>query len=126
MLKNSLNGLTILLTIVTSIFKARSTDKSLVYPWVLVVLHILPIYSSTNMNTTTSMHLYEIRTSKLRHLSRMFRYQDDCIVFNDEDDFNNHFIPMYPSEMLLKCTNISPAKSTFLDLTISVYRGKYR
>ena len=33
---------------------------------------------------------------------------------------------MYPSEMLLKCTNISPAKSTFLDLTISVYRGNYR
>ena len=59
------------------------------------------------------------------HLSRMFRYPDDCIVFNDEDDFNNHFILMYPSEMVLKCTNISPAKSTFLDLTISVYRGKY-
>ena len=60
------------------------------------------------------------------HLSRMFRYQDDCIVFNDDDDFNNHFILMYPSEMVLKCTNTSPAKSTFLDLTISVYRGKYK
>ena len=60
------------------------------------------------------------------HLSRMFRYQDDCIVFNDEGDFNEHFILMYPSEMILKCTNISPAKTTFLDLTISVYRGKYK
>lgn len=60
------------------------------------------------------------------HLSRMFRYQDDCIVFNDDDDFNHHFILMYPTEMVLKCTNLSPAKSTFLDLTISVYRGKYR
>ena len=28
--------------------------------------------------------------------------------------------------MELKCTNISPAKSTFLDLTISVYRNKYK
>ena len=28
--------------------------------------------------------------------------------------------------MELKCTNISPAKSTFLDLTISVYRNKFR
>ena len=65
-------------------------------------------------------------TKTATHLSRMFRYQDDCIVFNDEDDFNSHFILMYPSEMLLKCTNISPVKSTFLDLTISVYRGKYR
>lgn len=60
------------------------------------------------------------------HLSRMFRYQDDCIVLNDEDDFNDHFILMYPSEMVLKCTNISPAKSNFLDMTISVYRGKYK
>ena len=33
---------------------------------------------------------------------------------------------MYPSEMSIKCTNISPAKTTFLDLTISVYRGKYK
>ena len=60
------------------------------------------------------------------HLSRMLRYQDDCIVFNDDDDFNHHLILMYPAEMVIKCTNISPAKSTFLDLTISVYRGKYQ
>ena len=46
----------------------------------------------------------------------MLRYQDDCIVFNDDDDFYHHF----------KCTNISAAKSNFLDLTISVFRGKYR
>ena len=28
------------------------------------------------------------------HLSRMFRTQDDCIVSNDEDDFNSNFILM--------------------------------
>ena len=53
----------------------------------------------------------------------MFRYQDDCIVFNNENAFNHIFILMYPSEMVLKCTNISPAKSTFLDLTICVIVG---
>ena len=60
------------------------------------------------------------------HLSRMYRYQDDCIVFNDDDAFNEQYILIYPSEMELKCTNISPAKSTFLDLTISIYRNKYK
>lgn len=59
-------------------------------------------------------------------LSRMYRYQDDCIVFNDVDAFNEQCILMYPSEMELKCTNISPAKSTFLDLKISIYRNKYK
>ena len=70
------------------------------------------------------INIGDIKTAT--HLSRMFRYQDDCIVFNDDDDFNHHFILMYPSEMILKCTNISAAKSTFLDLTISVFRGKYK
>ena len=32
---------------------------------------------------------------------------------------------MYPPELNLKNTNLSPAKSTFLDLLISVFRGKF-
>ena len=56
----------------------------------------------------------------------MYRYQDDCIVFNDNNVFDDHYILIYPSEMVLKCTNISVAKSTFLDLKISVYRNKYK
>ena len=55
-----------------------------------------------------------------------FRYQDDFIIFNDQNAFDEHFIFIYPSEMILKSTNISPAKSTFLDLTISIYRNKFR
>ena len=58
-------------------------------------------------------------------LSYMLRYQDDCIIFNDDGEFDNHYLLMYPREMVLKNTNISAAKCSFLDLTISVYRGLF-
>ena len=65
----------------------------------------------------------EIDTAK--RLSNMFRYQDDCISINDKGTFGQHFKHIYPKEMILKSTNISPDKCTFLDLTISIYRGKF-
>ena len=89
-----------------------------------------PYYANIFLHEYEYDYIYKlIQTNNIKtatHLSRMFRYQDDCIVFNDEDDFNEHFILMYPPEMVLKCTNISTAKSTFLDLMISVYHGKYK
>ena len=81
------------------------------------------------------LHVYEyeylsalINEGKLdlaKRLSMMSRYQDDCVVFNDDAAFEQHYKLIYPPEMELKNTNISPAKCTFLDLTISVYRGKF-
>ena len=55
----------------------------------------------------------------------MSRYQDDCIIFNDDDEFDKHYSSIYPREKELKTTNISQAKCSFLDLTTSVYRGMF-
>ena len=59
-------------------------------------------------------------------LSNTFRYQDDCIALNDDGAFCQHFRNMYPIEMTLENTNISKAVCTFLDLRISIFRGKFR
>ena len=81
------------------------------------------------------LHVYEYEYLKYlaengqlevaRKLQNLFRYQDDCLALNDSDEFSDHFILIYPSELNLKSTNISVAKCTFLDLTISVFRGKF-
>ena len=59
-------------------------------------------------------------------LSNTYRYQDDCISINDYDIFKEHYKFMYNgSAMELKNTNISRDKCNFLDLTVSVYQGKF-
>ena len=58
-------------------------------------------------------------------LSNTFRYIDDCIAINDDNLFAIHYKNMYPKELILKNTNISINKCTFLDLTISIYRHKF-
>ena len=60
-----------------------------------------------------------------KSLSQMFRYQDDCISMNDNSVFKDHYNKIYPKEMILKNTNISRDKCSFLDLTISIYHGKF-
>ena len=50
-------------------------------------------------------------------LCNMFRYQDDCIVFNDNHLFLHHWRRIYPEEMILEQTN-SGNISTVLDLKI--------
>ena len=63
-------------------------------------------------------------TAKL--LSNTFRYQEDCIALNDGDAFRQHYRRMYPPEMTLENTNLTKAVCTFLDLRISIFRGKFR
>ena len=65
----------------------------------------------------------DIQTAK--DLANTFRYQDDCITLNDNGRFAIHHDKIYPREMVLNDTNISRDKSTFLDLKISIYRGKF-
>ena len=60
-----------------------------------------------------------------KKLSNMYRYQDDCIAIDDDNLFGIHAARIYPPEMVLKKTNISPNKSTFLDLTVSIYRQNF-
>ena len=60
-------------------------------------------------------------TAKL--LNNRFRYQDDCIVFNDEGTFEYIWHEMYPAEMVLEKTNDTDS-CTFLDLEISLINGQ--
>ena len=61
-----------------------------------------------------------------RSLSNTFRYQDDCIALCDNNVFRDHYANIYPAEMNLENTNISPNVCTFLDLRISIFRGLFR
>ena len=82
------------------------------------------------------LHMYEyeylqklvdqgkIREAKL--VSQTFRYQDDCISFNDNGMFLIHYHQIYPPEMQLENTNTSAAVCNFLDLRISIFRGKFK
>ena len=66
------------------------------------------------------------KTDQASKLANIFRYQDDCIVLNDKGLFDSIFEDIYPAELTLLNTNISPCKVTFLDLAISLHRGKFK
>ena len=59
-----------------------------------------------------------------KSLSDSFRFQDDCIVFNDQGIFEAKWKEIYPVEMQLEKTNTGNS-CTFLDLNISIVEGKF-
>ena len=61
----------------------------------------------------------------LKNLNALYRYQDDCIAFEDNNTFRDIVPQIYPIEMEVENTNISMNTTTYLDLHISVHRGKY-
>ena len=65
-------------------------------------------------------------TESLKRLKDTFPYQDDLIVFNDFNLLHNVLEDIYPKEMIVNNTNISARKCCYLDLTISIYQGKFR
>ncbi len=67
----------------------------------------------------------ENRNDDITRLENIFRYQDDLLVFNDDGLFEEILSDVYPPEMIVNKTNISARKTNFLDLTISIYRGKF-
>ena len=78
------------------------------------------------------LHLYEQKyidhltrtnnTEAAQLLANMFRYQDDLIVFNDDNYFEQHWKDIYPPEMLLEKTNTGNT-CTYLDLAIAIALG---
>ena len=60
--------------------------------------------------------------SKLQHV---FRFQDELISFNDHGYLEYCINNIYQSEMIVNKTNVSVQKTNFLDMTISIYRGKF-
>ena len=69
--------------------------------------------------------LEEGKIDVIEKLQGMFRYQDDCIVFDDEGIFELHMEDIYPPELSLNKTNTSVDTCNYLDLTISVYRHNF-
>ena len=57
-------------------------------------------------------------------LSNTFRYQDDCIIFNDHGTFSTKWNEIYPPEMQLVKTN-EGNKCNLLDLHIEIADGKF-
>ena len=57
------------------------------------------------------------RARRLRHV---FRFIDDLIAMNDDDEFSKTFKEIYPEEMVLKPENEDPQSSSYLDLQIDV------
>ena len=58
-------------------------------------------------------------------MENIFRYQDDLISFNDNGLLGKLLSAIYPPEMIVNCTNVSPRKCNYLDMSISIYRGKF-
>ena len=81
------------------------------------------------------LHVYEFeyftqlyednRKDDLAKLEHIFRYQDDLLAINDDGLLESVLSDIYPPEMIVNKTNISVRKTNFLDLTISIYRGKF-
>ena len=57
-------------------------------------------------------------------IANMFRYQDDCIIINDQGMFAQLWKDIYPEEMQLEQTNAGNI-CTFLDLVISIVNGRF-
>ena len=62
----------------------------------------------------------------LEKLVNIFRFQDDLFAVNDDGLFESILTDVYPVEMKVSKTNISTFKCSYLDLLISVYKGKFR
>ena len=72
------------------------------------------------------VYLYENNLKdELAKLEHVFRFQDDLISFNDFYYLESCIGNIYPAEMVVNKTNISVCKSNFLDMTISIFRGKF-
>ena len=46
----------------------------------------------------------------------VFRFSDDLIAMNDDDEFSKTYKEIYPEEMVLEPENEDPQSSSYLDL----------
>lgn len=87
-----------------------------------------PYVANLFLHTYESKYIEELvkmnRTQLAISIANMFRYQDDCIIFNDNGNFEIHWKEIYPMEMKLEKTN-NGNTCTFLDLAISISNGKF-
>ena len=113
-------------------------DNSFVVYRNVVYRQVIGIHMGTNSGPQIAnvyLHAYEYRyiqslitngdEDSLKKLKNIFRYQDDLISFNDGGLLGTLLSSIYPQEMIINSTNISPRKCHYLDLSISIYRGKF-
>jgi len=62
---------------------------------------------------------------RVRRLNYTFRYIDDLIAINDNDEFEKSYKEIYPPALTLKKENINNSSATFLDMNISIIDNKF-
>ena len=87
--------------------------------------HLANVFLSVYEKDFIQQLVEEDNISDAKLLSDVCRYQDDCLVINDDNLFNSVFEKIYPPSMKLDRTNISRDKTNYLDCTISIHRGKF-
>ena len=60
-----------------------------------------------------------------RKFGYVFRYIDDLLAVNDNGEFENNIINIYPKELELKKENIGYEHATFLDLDITINNKQF-
>ena len=58
--------------------------------------------------------------SRARNLRHIFRFIDDLISINDNDEFLRSFKEIYPAQMVLKVENQISTEATYLDLDLEI------
>ena len=84
-----------------------------------IFLHIYEKQYIGNIITSTT------NPDILGKLKYIYRFQDELIAFEDDNMFQNKYKEIYPSEMVLKNTNVSLNEVNYLDLYISVKNNQY-
>ena len=65
-------------------------------------------------------NLEQTDTARARRFSNIFRYIDDLIAINDNGEFSNSFINIYPHQIELKQENTCETDATFLDIQLNI------
>ena len=88
--------------------------------------HMANIYLAVYECQFISELIHHNKMKELKLLQNIFRFQDDLLVLNDNGYFDTIYHDIYPTEMVLEKTNVSARKVNFLDITVSIYQGKFR
>ena len=63
--------------------------------------------------------------ARAKKLFYAFRFIDDLLALNDNNEFGNIFKQIYPPSLVLNKENINDQSATFLDLSISIQDSKF-
>ena len=86
--------------------------------------HIANIYLHVYENEYVEKLIENNDLKTLEKLKDILRFQDDLFSVNDDGIFENILSTIYPREMVISKTNISPSVCSYLDLLISVYNAR--